>query len=66
MPPKKSVVEESPKKIQKKLVEQDNNSETESDVEEVEIERVNSKPTVISKPLVYLTNNIKKFKYKFR
>lgn len=57
MPPKKRVVEEPVKKSVKKVVEHDNNSETESEEEsEVEISRVNSKPTVISKPLVYLTN----------
>lgn len=60
MPPKKRVVEEPPKKSVKKVVEHDNNSETESEEEsEVEIARVNSKPTVISKPSVYLTNTLK-------
>jgi hypothetical protein len=60
MPPKKRVVEESSKKSIKKVVEHDNNSETESYVEEeVEITRINSKPTVISKPSVYLTNTSK-------
>lgn len=59
MPPKKRVIEE-PKKSTKKVVDQYDNSDSDTEVEsEVEIARVNSKPTVISKPSVYLTNTTK-------
>lgn len=54
MPPKKKVVEKSVKKASKKdIVESDSDSDSESIIE---IARVNSVPTVISKPSVYLTN----------
>lgn len=54
MPPKKSLV--SKKEVEKKVA-YNSESESESEPESiVEIAKVNSVPTVISKPLVYLTN----------
>lgn len=55
MPPRKKVVEEPKKVAKKKIIESDD--ETESDNESVvEIAKVNSVPTVVSKPSIYLTN----------
>jgi len=60
MPPKKKTVSEPQQKSVKKVVESYNSEDQELESEsEVEITRVNSKPTVVSKPLVYLTNTSK-------